>query len=623
MVFRLISTVRQNQQFSASRDFSQKAGYSRGNMIRGESSPSFSAASLSGGNAVLHTAQVDQTMRMMPLMLLFHGVAAASIHLIAGNTVDIVIRTIWPFLCVFVAICLAVVYVLWNIGALRDNPSRSHGYIEVVGLILGIVWAMPMAAYAMRGEDGPILPLIAISLAVMGVAAMALLRAPIALVVFLSLMTAATARSAYLSLGEYSTMAAAIVTLYGFVLLALTLTSHTHFVRHTLSTAELKQQHDFTALLLSNLEQESNDWIWETDANGKLVYASPRLAQQLAISEEELLSGTLRGHFSGRLDPKSWQQLEVALLTREDFKPIRLHARQPAGERVWLVTGKALQDSIGIFQGFRGVGRDVTSQHLAEQRIADSQRAVETAAAAKSRFLSVMSHELRTPIHSIVGFAELLSKDRDVALNDKARREFTSSILDQARILQDLINDMLDATRLERGTIKLVEQDMDAAEVVELAINGCRAQAEQAGIDVIATLTEGVNVSVDASRLKQAISNILSNAIKFSEEHGIVHVEMQKTAVGGLNIEVRDAGVGISMQNIEKLFEPFAQADDSLTRRFNGLGLGLAIARKIMILHEGELVLQSSQGAGTTATLSLPPARVSWRKTVEPERLAG
>jgi PAS domain S-box-containing protein len=592
-------------------------------MIRGESPASLAAAKVAGGTAVLHTAQVDQTMRMMPLMLLFHGVAAASIHLIAGDTVDIVIRTIWPFLCTAVALSLALVYVLWTIGFLRENPARSHGFIEVVGLILGFVWAMPMAAYAMRGEDGPILPLIAVSLAVMGVAAMALLRAPIALVVFLSLMTAATARSAYLSLGEYSLMAAAIVTLYGFVLLALTLTSHTHFVRHTLSNAELRQQHDFTSLLLSNLEQESNDWIWETDESGKLVYASPRLAQQLGETEEDLLSGTLRGHLSGRLDPKSWQQLEVALLTREDFKPIRLHARQPTGERVWLVTGKALRDSIGIFQGFRGVGRDVTSQHLAEQKIAEALRAVETAAAAKSRFLSVMSHELRTPIHSIVGFAELLSKDRDVALSEKARREFTSSILDQSRILQALINDMLDATRLERGTIKLMEQDMDAAEVVELAINACRVQAEQAGIDIIATLSNGVNISVDAIRLKQAISNILSNAIKFSEEKGIVHVEMQKTAAGGLNIEVRDAGVGISMQNIEKLFEPFAQADDSLTRRFNGLGLGLAIARKIMVLHEGELSLSSSQGAGTTATLSLPPTRVSWRRPAEAERLAG
>jgi PAS domain S-box-containing protein len=592
-------------------------------MIRGESPASLAAAKVAGGTAVLHTAQVDQTMRMMPLMLLFHGVAAASIHLIAGDTVDIVIRTIWPFLCTAVALSLALVYVLWTIGFLRENPARSHGFIEVVGLILGFVWAMPMAAYAMRGEDGPILPLIAVSLAVMGVAAMALLRAPIALVVFLSLMTAATARSAYLSLGEYSLMAAAIVTLYGFVLLALTLTSHTHFVRHTLSNAELRQQHDFTSLLLSNLEQESNDWIWETDESGKLVYASPRLAQQLGETEEDLLSGTLRGHLSGRLDPKSWQQLEVALLTREDFKPIRLHARQPTGERVWLVTGKALRDSIGIFQGFRGVGRDVTSQHLAEQKIAEALRAVETAAAAKSRFLSVMSHELRTPIHSIVGFAELLSKDRDVALSEKARREFTSSILDQSRILQALINDMLDATRLERGTIKLMEQDMDAAEVVELAINACRVQAEQAGIDIIATLSNGVNISVDAIRLKQAISNTLSNAIKFSEEKGIVHVEMQKTAAGGLNIEVRDAGVGISMQNIEKLFEPFAQADDSLTRRFNGLGLGLAIARKIMVLHEGELSLSSSQGAGTTATLSLPPTRVSWRRPAEAERLAG
>jgi signal transduction histidine kinase len=315
--------------------------------------------------------------------------------------------------------------------------------------------------------------------------------------------------------------------------------------------------------------------------------------------------------------------LEHTLSAGEDFKPMQVRARTSMGDRVWMVSGKALKDEDGVFIGFRGVGRDVTGQHTAERKTADSAQVAEAASAAKSRFLSVMSHELRTPIHSIVGFAELLSKDRDVSLSDKARREFTGSILDQARILQGLINDMLDATRLERGTIKLVEQDMDAAEVVELAINSCRAQADQARIDIVATLTDGVAVSGDTARLKQAVTNILSNAIKFSEESGIVHVEMQKTQGGGLRIEVRDAGVGISMQNIERLFEPFAQADDSLTRRFNGLGLGLAIARKIMMLHDGELTLSSAQGAGTTAALTLPAARVGWRKTVEAERLAG
>lgn len=592
-------------------------------MIRGESDIRPSPASPPPDNALLHLAQVEQTMRMIPLLLAFHAIAASAIHVVAGGTVDIVIREVWPLLCALVALGFGGLYLSWYWGALRQRVSQVQGLIELLGLVLGFVWAMPAAAYAMRETGSPILPLIAISLTMMGVTSIALLRAPIALVVFLSLMTAALARSAWLALGEHSVMGAAVIVIYGLILLALTLIAHRHFLHHTAATLMLQQQRDFMALLLENLERESHDWLWETDRLGRLVYASPRLAEHLGLAEDALRQDSFRAHLASRVDPASWPALERVFLTERDFKPIEVKARTVAGDRVWLLTGKALLNTFGGFTGFRGVGRDLTAQHQAEGKTLEAVAAATAASAAKSRFLSIMSHELRTPIHSIVGFAELLTRDRDVNLNDRARREFSLSILDQARILQGLINDMLDATRLERGTIKLVEQDMDGAEIVERAINAMRTEAETARVTVVATLAEGVELVGDMARLKQAVTNIMSNAIKFSVEDGIVHVDMRKEASGGLAIEVRDAGIGLAQPEIERLFEPFSQADDSMTRRFNGLGLGLAIARQIMRLHDGNLTLSSAEGAGTTATLTLPAARVRWRVVqVAQERLS-
>jgi PAS domain S-box-containing protein len=581
-------------------------------MIRGATSLISDAKGTDGLNEALHLAQVEQTMRFLPLLVLFHGIASGAIHLIANESVDTVIRSIWPASCLVVAIGFVCIFLGWRLGPLRNRPTRTQGLLELLGLALGIVWAMPVAAYAVRGDSSPILPLIAISLAVMGVTSMSLLRTPIALVVFLCVMTAALARSAYTALPDYSSMSAAIIVLYGLVLLALTITSHAHFVRHTSSTHLLKQQHDFTAMLLNNLEEEGYDWLWETNAEGKLVYASPRLAEQLGVSAETLQTTSFRGLLSGRLLPKSWQDFEIAMQTQIDFRPIRLQFRHDSGDMAWLLMGKAITDELENFKGFRGVGRDVSAQNAAEKRTQEATRNADAAAAAKSRFLSVMSHELRTPVNAVIGFAELLSRETGSELSDKARREFTHSILEQARILQGLINDLLDATRLERGSVKLIEQDLGMAELAEIAIHACSEQAHVANVSIVANLAEGVDLWADSSRVKQALINVLSNAIKFSMEGGIVNIDMQKTKSGELVLEVRDAGVGIASGDIERLFEPFSQADDSLTRRYNGLGLGLVIARKIMRLHEGELSLSSVEGAGTTARFVFPPSRLRW-----------
>ena len=240
--------------------------------------------------------------------------------------------------------------------------------------------------------------------------------------------------------------------------------------------------------------------------------------------------------------------------------------------------------------------------------------ASERASAAKSQFLAVMSHELRTPINSIVGFSELLAQDRDGGLAPATRKEFATTIMESARHLQLLINDLLDATRMERGTLTLNEQPTDAAEIVEIAIKLSHDQAKTADVSIVARLVDDVTLTGDVTRLKQVIINLLVNAIKFSPPKGIINVEMLRTQGGGLDVAIKDAGIGIAPQDLDRVFDPFVQVESGLARRYGGVGLGLPIARRIARLHDGDVVLDSTPGAGTIARLVLPPKRVAWPK---------
>jgi signal transduction histidine kinase len=179
---------------------------------------------------------------------------------------------------------------------------------------------------------------------------------------------------------------------------------------------------------------------------------------------------------------------------------------------------------------------------------------------------------------------------------------------------------LLDATRLERGTFRLNEQECDAAEIIEVAIKLCRDQAETSGVNIVARLTDNIVVKGDMARLKQIAINLMTNAIKFSNDGSVINVDMQRGDQGQLVLSIRDGGVGIAASDLQRVFDPFVQADGSYTRRVGGVGLGLSIARRIARLHDGDVMLESAVGAGTTARLILPRHRVVWPVQSEIEK---
>lgn len=229
---------------------------------------------------------------------------------------------------------------------------------------------------------------------------------------------------------------------------------------------------------------------------------------------------------------------------------------------------------------------------------------------AKSQFLAVMTHELRTPLNAIIGYAEILQED----INDNVppRPEDAGRIAQSGRTLLALINDVLDLSKIEAGRVELNIAPVLIGDLTHGAVETCRGAASRNGNIITTQISpEAGIIYTDPLRLRQCLLNLLSNASKFTKNGKInvtVDVVRWKDA-DAIRLQVTDSGIGISSEQMAKLFQPFVQADASITRAYGGTGLGLSITRKICELLDGEVTLQSKLGAGTTCAIVVPATR--------------
>ena len=560
--------------------------------------------------------QVNLAAGAMPLLLMFHACATISIFRFNSQCNVSVICQSWHWPAALIGAAFAGFVLLWwrwqKSGQATKRAEAALHLLELLCLLLGLVWAMPAAAYVASQSNYPILPIIGISLAMMGVAVVSLLRVPVGATVFVSLMTATLAYCSFLALQQFNLIAAFVCIIYGLVLIGLVVQSHLEFKQRIKAEHEVRHQQHVIKLLLNDFERGTSDWLWETDRQGFLTYYSPRMAELLNFAPGDLHGRSLREALASFADVASWHALEVALAKRTSIDSLPLALSRQGITAQWEISAQALHSPNGEFAGFRGVGRDVTARHNSEKNLMAAVADSEKASSAKSQFLSIISHELRTPINAIVGFTELLRHEGDKPPSADQHNEYCDTILDNARALQSMINDLLDATRLESGALHLVDQDNDAAELIETIIRLHAHQAEQAEITILCKTTDGISLRGDVMRLKQVIANLIANAIKFSPRGGLVHVEMLRGIEDQLVLQIRDAGVGIPPHELESVFETFTQVESGSSRRFGGVGLGLAIARRVARLHGGDVTLDSVHGAGTTAHLTLPANRIKW-----------
>jgi signal transduction histidine kinase len=237
---------------------------------------------------------------------------------------------------------------------------------------------------------------------------------------------------------------------------------------------------------------------------------------------------------------------------------------------------------------------------------------------AKSQFLAHMSHELRTPLHAIIGFSELIKDQAPSGPDAPPIAGYARDIWTSGRHLLELINSILDISKVESGTATLAESVFAVEDLVRSSLVSVRAQAQARGITIDVNRLDGRQdgrqdgrpmVWADRTRLQQVLINLLSNAVKFTPDNGRIVLAIDMTASGELALSVTDSGIGMTEADIEVALVPFGQVDNGLSRSFEGTGLGLPLAHRLTELHGGRLELKSSKGRGTTATVTLPARR--------------
>lgn len=268
-----------------------------------------------------------------------------------------------------------------------------------------------------------------------------------------------------------------------------------------------------------------------------------------------------------------------------------------------------------------GIARDLNRSFLdiirlgnEKAKLADELRAArdvaEHANQAKSQIMANMSHELRTPLNAIIGFAEVI---RDALLEPVGPRyrEYARNIHGSGLRLLELINDVLDLAKIDTGRMELHEEEFEVSRLISKCLPLVSEQAKRGGVDLAAPPVANLPpLWADRLRLKQVVVKLLSNAVKFTPRGGRVTVAAMPAPDGGLVLTVRDTGIGMEPDAIPRALEPFRQIEQDLSRRYDGSGLGLPLAKQLVELHGGELAIMSEPGKGTTVSVSLPASRV-------------
>tara|TARA_B100001939_G_scaffold347946_1_gene371518 strand:- start:2421 stop:3716 length:1296 start_codon:yes stop_codon:yes gene_type:complete len=235
----------------------------------------------------------------------------------------------------------------------------------------------------------------------------------------------------------------------------------------------------------------------------------------------------------------------------------------------------------------------------------------ERANRAKSEFLALTSHELRTPLNAIIGFADILSDELLGPHQIAQYKEYSQDIRDAGQHLLNVINDILDLSKIEANKFELNEEHVDVVEIIRSVANMVSRNLKQSGLALICDYPDDLpDLTADRRSLKQMLLNLVSNSIKFTPDGGKIHICAALTDRGEMEVSVRDSGVGIAREDIEHILEPFTQASSHLNRKTEGTGLGLTLVKKMIELHGGRLILESEIGRGTYVALIFPQNRI-------------
>lgn len=353
---------------------------------------------------------------------------------------------------------------------------------------------------------------------------------------------------------------------------------------------------------LIDIAAVSDGWLWEMDSDRRFIFVlDGAYFDDGGVPKEGLLGKTqeewLQAH-PDMLPGIDWHIMLAALNANQPFQDFVYRAPQSTDGVVrWRrMSGAPVFDEAGTFTGFRGVGSDVTQLYVAKAHAEEASRT-------KSKFLANMSHEIRTPLNGVLGMAELL----EGSLEQPDQKRMIGTIRRSGEALLNILNDILDMSKIEAGKIEFEALPFSPLDLAKRIEDQYELRADEKGLDFEVLIGSGAELLRvgDPHRVQQVLHNLVSNAIKFTDR-GEVSVKVSGRAAMPLLIEVRDSGIGMTPEQVLRLHEEFSQADSSVTRRFGGTGLGMAITQSLVDRMGGTITVDSARGRGTTISVSLP-----------------